>query len=290
MDTTLSQEARAKIALELVDKSIIHPDAINSAYAWYLRGLIYKEWYKTFEKHNKKSKTRLDAVVFLKKALALDTSKGQPIHIKNNIEFNGNVYIITDVYNVANIKLALKYIATLFYNDAGSSLDATNYSSAIENYEKAKECFLIAEPNYNVKIREVEFKLALATVYEKVFRSDIKANSQFFGMTEDLYKQVIVLDTNNWAGNYNFAMLYYNYGVDLINDMDVTSDIVSVDKITEQTRELFKKALPYALKAYALNPKRRDVIVCLQGIYYSLYEFEKSDEFKAKVELIDKEK
>ena len=204
----------------------------------------------------------------MKKALELDTAK----------EY------------AANIKQTLKYLASTFYNDAGSLLDATNYPSAIENYEKAKECFLIAEPNYNLKIREVEFKNALATVYEKVFRSDIKANSQFFGMTEELYKQVIVLDTNNWGANYNLAMLYYNYGVDIINAMDVSEDIIVIENIQEEAKSLFKKALPYALKAYALIPKRREVLVCLQGIYFSLYEFDKSDEFKAKVELLDKEK
>lgn len=267
-DQNIPADVRVKQALEVIDRAIIHPESAKSAYAWYVRGYVYKDWYKTFEAQNKKSKTRLDAVIFFKKALELDTAK----------EY------------AANIKQTLKYLAATFYNDAGSLLDATNYSSAIENYEKAKECFLIAEPNYNLKIREIEFKNALATVYEKIFRSDIKGNSRFFGMTEDLYKQVIILDTNNWAGNYNLAMLYYNYGVDIINAMDVSSDIIVIENIQEEAKSLFKKALPYAIKAYALNPKKREVLVCLQGIYFSLYEFDKSDEFKAKVELLDKEK
>jgi hypothetical protein len=76
--------------------------------------------------------------------------------------------------------------------------------------------------------------------------------------------------------------------VDIINAMDVSSDIIVIENIQDQAKELFKKALPYALKAYSLNPKRREVLVCLQGIYFSLYEFEKSDEFKAKVEELDK--
>src|SRR3990172_549724 len=247
-DTSLTQETKVKQALEIIDRAIMHPESAKNAYAWYVRGFVYKDWYKAFESQNKKSKTRLDAVAYLKKALELDTAK----------EY------------AANIKQTLKYLASTFYNDAGSLLDATNYPSAIENYEKAKECFLIAEPNYNLKIREVEFKNALATVYEKVFRSDIKANSQFFGMTEELYKQVIVLDTNNWGANYNLAMLYYNYGVDIINAMDVSEDIIVIENIQEEAKSLFKKALPYALKAYALNPKRKAVLVSLQGIYFSL--------------------
>ena len=267
-DQNTPAEERVKQALEVIDRAILHPESAKSAYAWYVRGFVYKDWYKTFESQNKKSKTRLDAVAYMKKALELDTAK----------EY------------AADIKKTLKYLGSTFYNDAGAALDMTNYQIAIENYEKFKECMLIAEPNYNVKIREVEFKNALATVYEKIFRSDLKTNSQFFGMTEELYKQVIVLDTNNWGANYNLAMLYYNYGVDIINLMDVSEDIIVIENIQEEAKGLFKKALPYALKPYALNQKRREVLIALQGIYFSLYEFDKSDEFKAKVELLDKEK
>lgn len=266
-DANVPAETKVKQALEVIDKAILHPQSAKSAYAWYVRGYIYKDWYKTFESQNKKSKTRIDAVAHMKKALELDTTK----------EYS------------PNIRQTLKYLGSTFYNDAGSLLDAANYHLAIENYEKAKECFVLAEPNYNIKAREIDFKNALATVYEKIFRSDIKTNVQYYGMIEELYKQVLVLDTNNWSANYNLAMLYYNYGVDIINNMDVGEDIIVIEQIQEQAKELFKKALPYALKAYALNSKKREVLVCLQGIYFSLYEFEKSDQFKLAIEQLDKE-
>ena len=107
-------------------------------------------------------------------------------------------------------------------------------------------------------------------------------------MAEQTYKQVIALDTNNWGANYNLALLYYNYGVDIINAMDVSSDIIVIENIQDQAKDLFKKALPYAMKCYSLDPKRKEVLIALQGIYFSLYEFDKSDEFKAKVELLEK--
>ena len=267
-DQSMAHDAAVKQALEIIDRAILNPQSAKNAYAWYVRGYVYKEWYKTFESSNKKSKTRSDAVVFLKKALELDTAK----------EY------------VPNIKQTLKYLASTFYNDAGSTLDAVNYKTAIEDFDKAKECFLLAEPNYNIRKSEIEFKTVLSDVYAKMFRDDIKTNQQFFGMAEETYKQVIALDSNNKASNLNLALLYYNYGVDIINAMDVSSDIIVIENIQDQAKELFKKALPYALKSYALNPKDRRVLVCLQGIYFSLYEFEKSDEFKAKVEDLDKQK
>src|ERR1035437_9712496 len=65
---SLPADVRIKQALEIVDKAITHPECVNDGNAWWVRGFIYKDWYKTFESQNKKSKTRLDAVEYLKKA------------------------------------------------------------------------------------------------------------------------------------------------------------------------------------------------------------------------------
>lgn len=264
----LPADVRVRQALETIDKAIKNPETAKSPYAWYVRGFVYKEYYKAFESQNKKSKTRNDAVGYFKKALELDTAK----------EYT------------ADIKKTMKWIGTQFWNDASSSLDGVNYLSAIENYEKFKECMLIAEPGWNIRKNEIDFKTVLADMFGKMFRSNIKANLEYFNKAEIHYKEVIALDTNNWSGNFNLAMLYYNYGVDIINNMPVESGLLEIENIQEEAKLQFKKALPYALKAYALRANEKRVLQALQGIYFSLYEFEKSDEFKAKVELLEKGK
>jgi len=269
---SLPLDVRTRKALEIIDNAITHPECVNNGYAWYVRGFIYKDWYKTFEPQNKKSKTRLDAVEHLKKAFNL-LSKDTAAASKE--------------YRSA-VKQTLKFLGSTFYNDAGTLLDTVNYKTAILNYEKFKECILIAEPNYNLRPREVEFKTVLADQYGKLFRNNINVNKRFFGDAEVTYKSVIALDTNNSSANYNLAMLYYNFGVDIINSMPIDLPIMDVDKIQDEAKDNFKKALPYALKAYALNPKRKEVLIALQGIYFSLYEFDKSDEFKARLEKMDK--
>ena len=273
-DQTLPAETRTKQALELIDKAITHPECANNGYSWCVRGFIYKEWYKTFEAQNKKSKTRLDAVDHLKKSLELyksDTTK-----------------FASETRN--SLRVALKWLGSTFYNDAVTSFDTINYKTSILNYDKYKECMLVFDPNYNIRPYEINFKNVLAGQYGTIFRNNIKANQRFFGMAEIMYKEVITLDTNNWGANYNLSMLYYNYGVDIINSMDIELPIMDVDKIQDEARELFKKALPYARRAETIKPKHRDVFTCLQGIYFSLYESEKSDEYKAKLELIEEEK
>ncbi len=267
-DPNIPKEKAVKQALEIIDKAIKNPQSQKSAYAWYVRGYVYKEYYKTFEANNKKSKTRIDAVSFFKTALELDATKEYDADIRKN----------------------LKFIGSTFYNDAATSIDVSTYQTAIEDYGKFKECMLLAEPGFNLRPWEINFKTVLADLYAKNFRSDIKANVDDFNKAEATYKEVITLDTNNWSANFNLAMLYYNYGVDIINAMSVESDIIVIENIQEEAKTQFKKALPYARKAYSLKPKEKRILVALQGIYFSLYEFEKSDEFKAKIELLDKEK
>src|ERR1051326_1957433 len=118
-DQSMAHDAAVKQALEIIDRAILNPQSAKNAYAWYVRGYVYKEWYKTFESSNKKSKTRSDAVVFLKKALELDTAK----------EY------------VPNIKQTLKYLASTFYNDAGSTLLAFKYKKTLYNFFKKKKKF-----------------------------------------------------------------------------------------------------------------------------------------------------
>lgn len=266
-DGSLPVDQRIKGAAAIIDKAIAHPQAENDAYAWYIRGYIYKEWYKALDSKNRQSAIRIKAIDYLKKGLNL---------------FSSDTSSSAREYSDA-IKKTMKYLASTLYNDAGALLDPVNYKGAIENFEKYKECMLLAEPGYNLVPRDIEFSNALATVYEKIFRSDINTNLEFFGKTEVLYKQVLSLDTNNWNANYNLAMLFYNFGVDKINAMSIEVDLVVIDNIQDESRELFKKALPFALKANSLNPNRVEVLRALQGIYFSLYEFEKSEEFKQKI-------
>lgn len=266
-DASMSAEKRIKAAAAIVDKAIEHPQSKDDAYSWYIRGYIYKEWYKVLDANKRQSQVRLASIDYLKKSLNLFASDTSASALE---------------YAEA-IKKTMKYLASTLYNDAGALLDPVNYKGALENFEKYKECMLLAQPGYNLVPRDIEFNNALATVFEKVFRSDIKNNKEFFGMTEALYKQVLALDTNNWHATYNLAMLYYNFGVDMINNMSIEVDLVVIDNIQEEARVLFKKALPYALKAYSMRNDRVEVLRALQGIYFSLYEFEKSEEFKAKI-------
>lgn len=254
---------RAKIAIDAAAKN---PATKNNAYTWYLRSFIYKDIYKTQEKTNKKSPSRTESIISSKRSIELGKNKGE----------------------IADLKQIVKFISASFYNDYVGILDQNNYEDAITNFTLFKENMQFADSNYNFTPKTIEFKMALATIYEKIFNADQKKNKLFFDKAEALYKEVLQLDANNITANYNLAMLYYNYSVSTINSMNSETDIVELMSLQDGCIDLFKKSLPYMLKAYELNPKRIETLKGLQGIYFSLSEVEKSDEIKKQIQALEK--
>ena len=86
------------------------------------------------------------------------------------------------------------------------------------------------------------------------------------------------------------GILYYNQAVNLINQSDYDLDIVALNDVQDNSIKLFKESLPFMEKAYSLDPNRRETLLGLSGIYFSLNEKEKSDMFKQKLEEINKQK
>jgi hypothetical protein len=63
-------------------------------------------------------------------------------------------------------------------------------------------------------------------------------------------------------------------------DIDYDDSLGVVFDVQDHSVELFKQSLPFAEKAYVIEPKREETLIVLSGIYYSLNEFEKSDKYK----------
>ncbi|MCB0803891.1 MAG: hypothetical protein KDB74_12400, partial [Flavobacteriales bacterium] len=57
--------------------------------------------------------------------------------------------------------------------------------------------------------------------------------------------------------------------------------------IQDEIIVLFRKSLPYMKKAYDLNPTRKETLIGLQGIYFSLNDMPKSELFKKELEMLE---
>lgn len=251
-----------------IDSAVTNPITASDSYTWYVKGYIYKSIYSKKEAGKRKLDIRKEAMEAFLKSKELDL-KGE-----NNDDNNKNI----------------KYIATTYFNDAVQSLDSTNYKFAIEAYDLYKKSIVIPEPSTDITKKDIDFNLALGSMFTKTYENNRKGREDCFAKAKDAYAKVLTLDANNVSANYNLGILYYNQAVSIINAMDYDLDLITLNQIQDDCVVLFKQSLPYMEKAYQLNPKRKETLIGLSGIYFSLNEEEKSKEIKQKIDEIDQNK
>ena len=266
---SLLQKGNLDSAKTIIDLAVADTEIVNDGQAWYIRGFIYKSIYNAREKTNIKSPLRLEALNSFKRSLFIDTSLANVVENKKNI----------------------KYLAATLYNDVKASLDSVNYLIAIDNFEKFKTYSkLIDTSQETIKQNDIKFLLALASVYTQIYENDRKGKSEFLNLAKATYYKVLILESNNISANYNMGILFYNQAVQLINQSDYDIDIVALNDIQDNSVKLFKESLPFMEKAYQLDPKRREILLGLSGVHFSLNEKEKSDYYKQKLQELEKQK
>ena len=264
---SLLQKGDIDSAKILIDQAVADAGTINDGEAWYVRGFVYKSIYNLREKTNKQSPSRIEALSSFKRSLLVDTSAANVVE------------------NLKNIK----YLSATLFNDVKASLDSINYLVAIDNFEKFKEYSkLVDTSKANLKQNDINFLKALASVYTQIYESDRKGGSQFLSLAKATYYKVLFLDPNNIGANYNMGILFYNQAVQLITQSDIDIDIVALNDLQDNSIKLFRESLPFMEKAYQLDPKRKETLLGLSGVYFSLNDKEKSDLYKQKLQEIGK--
>ncbi len=260
----LYQSADLQGARALLDEAVKSTELSRSPEAWVLRGFVYKDIYKGMPTGPGSDALRDEALASLFTSSVVDTAKE---------------------YAQSSLQ-AYDYLCKTLYNDAARSLNELNDTRALALYSKYKENVLRLDPKHSFTSRDVEFDNALGTVYTKHFNQD-REDTAWFAKAVDLYKRVLRIDSNNYGANYNLATLYYNRGVYNIQRISASTDIPSIQTIQEVSRLYFSQALPYMLKAHDMNPSRRETLLGLEGIHYSLQDIDKSEEYRHKYEALD---
>lgn len=251
------QEGDLKGARALLDQAVKEETYARSPEAWVLRGFVYKDLYKAAPQAPDADVLRDEALASLFVSTEIDTAKQ---------------------YAQSSLQ-AYDYLTKTIYNDAARALNDMDHDRAILLYGKYKEAVLRVEPNATFKERDIEFQNALGTVYTKRFNQD-RQQLAWYDKAVVTYRQVLALDSNNYGANYNLATLYYNRGVYNIQRISADNDIPSIQQIQEASREFFTLALPYMLKAHRMNPTRKETLLGLEGIHYSLQDTEQSEHYR----------
>lgn len=237
---------------EAVRKTAHHKDPE----AWLLRGFIYKDIYKAAGPAVADT-LRAEALSSLHKSLALDAEGA----------FKESAMQACD------------YLCRSYFTDAAKALADQDDHRALRMFTAHRSCIMRLDPKAELRDREVEFTNALGTLYTKRHTRD-RTDTASFRKAVSAYGRVLELEPGNYGANYNLSTLYYNRGVFNIQGIRADDGIPSIMQIQEVSREFFLQALPYMLKAHDMNPSRRETLLGLEGIYYSLQDEESSDKFR----------
>ncbi len=229
----------------------------GNAEAWLLRGFVYKDVYKGKAGTDEGDRARDTAMTSLYSCLALDKDS---IYKENALQ-------------------AYDYLSRSCYNEAAKALSDGQDTRAITLFDTYRESVLRVHPRTDLRAREAEFSNALGTLYTKRFNED-RTRVEWFEKATATFQGVLRIDPGNYGANYNLATLFYNMGVFRIRALQAEADILTMQQVQEVAREYFQLALPFMLKAHDMNPSRRETLLGLEGIYYSLQDEMNSEKFR----------
>ena len=238
----------------------------KDAQAWYIKGFIYKELYKKYEKDNKLSPLRDTAIISLFTSVHIDSASGN----------------VNDNYKTA------KFLAVTYYNDAASGMDSLHYVLSIHDYARYRDIMKKIAPATNFNSSDVMFYLKLGDVYSYLyFHATPGKENMYLDSAKKAYNMVLAIDPNQVSANFNLAILYYNKATNIINRMDYDADIMKLNAAQDSSVNLMKMSLPYMLKTNDLDPCKKDAVKGLEGIYYLLHDTQKFEEFQQKLQLME---
>lgn len=241
----------------LVDEAVVSPQHAANAEAWLLRGFVYKDIYKAKSGTREADAARDSALVSLYRTLVIDR----------------------DSTYRDNALQAYDFLSRSCYNEAAKALGEGLDTRAVELFDAYRESVHRVRPETDLRARSAEFANALGTLYTKRFNED-RTRTEWFERATETYQGVLRIDPENYGANYNLATLFYNMGVYRIRALQAEADLITMQQVQEVAREYFQLALPFMLKAHDMNPGRRETLLGLEGIYYSLQDEMNSERFR----------
>ncbi len=152
------------------------------------------------------------------------------------------------------------------------------FNKELKRYENNRQVLTKATVNNPA---DIDYWILLAITYEDLaeLKSDLDKNN-VLDSAKIAYKKALELNPNDDVASSNLGILLYNQGVNIINTVSIDTDIVGIGEIQGKALVMFKESLPYMLKAFELNPKRKETLKGLENIYHIIGEFDKSNQFK----------
>ena len=225
----------------------------------------------------------------------------------------------SDVLPVLKKLYEVKYNHPLVYEALFNLTVEKNEVQAMEYLDAGKKIapedssLLFAEINYYLRVGKLDeligkLKTAiekepdnvsvyttLGNVYDQLNQKEraagkIEQADKYFNLAFDYFDQALAKNPNTFDAVYSQGALYYNKAASMTDQLNQLSNDFSAagnkkyKALKDEMDGYFNQALPYFIKAEALEPKDLNVKIALKEIYARNGDFEKSNEYKKKIE------
>lgn len=257
-----------KEALAYIDTAITMCDDLKTdPYVYHIKGFICYEMYKANELDDPYSPMRSEAFDAFLKSNELDANK---------------------VFTDKNTK-SLKNICIRIQKNIAQSLDTTHYEQALKLDKIYHDAINRSGVKLDLKEHDITFNNMIGSIFVELYENKKSGRENYIDSSVVYYEKALKIDTLGFDANKNLGYLYHNLSIDIILNMDPEDDILKMYENQEKSSTLGLKSLPYLKRAHEQQPKNKDVLYGLAGIYFMLQEKEKSDFYQKLYDELTKE-
>jgi hypothetical protein len=237
----LCQQKQLDAALEKSNQSLADSDESSDAYAWYVNGYILKEIYKEREYGLRNSSIREESINSF--AICMEQINAQQ--------------------HLSMTRLAVKYLASTYYNDAlqaAQSISENGEKEADDLFESFVKWMPVAEPDISMTGYRKEYTKAIGQRYFSLWQRDTDIPT-YRDKAIVQYEKILKLDSSDVDAYYNLSVIHYNQAVFMYRKIDHETDMFDMMTIQEAAAKLIREqALPLMDKAYLLAPEKGEIV------------------------------
>ncbi|MEM9821689.1 MAG: hypothetical protein AAF985_11475, partial [Bacteroidota bacterium] len=148
--------------------------------------------------------------------------------------------------------------------------------------------------------KNLSYYNALGNTFDNLFQNEMSSGNnekaqEYFDNALSYYNQALEVDGTNFFALYNLGVLYVNKANGIVAEMKALEDkgdyskagLRAVEAKKSEADKEFAASLPFFQKAETLNPNDINTLIALKEIYARSEDFEKSKEFKKRMETVE---
>ena len=244
----------------------------SDARAWFMLGFIEKELHKSTGESGAEAPHRVQSVASFEQALSMPA-----LSTKDR----------------TTAREALDFLSRTYFREAIDRVEGFTPGSTAEilglmgQYEQIQS---ILNPRFDKSEQRADLHRYLGQAHAKLLETERHAGTslerELFEGAVEHYGKSLEFEPDNYASQYNLAIVLYNHGVRQLKRIGHNTSMFELMEIQDHCVALFESALQPMKQAYTQRPERLETLKGLMTIHYALSQKDESDTYRSKIERI----